>query len=161
MTEGLEEDHRMSNKAASLVDQAKKWATNYGDFPNGAEGAALTASLRVRAAWDDNDADAVADMFAENGSLLLGDEQLNGRERIRAYLTDWFAGAYKGVRMVDRPIDVRLLTDEVALAVTEGGLVLPGENEPVPHHKSRSTWVFVRSDGDWTIMSLQSSPIGS
>ncbi len=26
----------MSNKAASLVDQAKKWATNYGDFPNGA-----------------------------------------------------------------------------------------------------------------------------
>ena len=73
----------MSGKASSLVAGAKQWASLYGDYANGKEGAVLTVPLRLRAAWESNDADALADVFIENGSMLIGDEQLKGREEIR------------------------------------------------------------------------------
>lgn len=50
----------MSTEGASLVAGAKQWASYYGDFPNGVEGAVLTAPLRCRAAWDANDAEGFA-----------------------------------------------------------------------------------------------------
>jgi hypothetical protein len=58
----------MSDDAATLVAQAKQWASQYGDYSNGEKGAAYTAPLRVRAAWEANDPDAFAEMFIENGS---------------------------------------------------------------------------------------------
>src|SRR3954470_7511771 len=58
-------ESRMSEKASSLVAQAKQWATYYGKFTQGEESAALTAPLRARAAWDANDADAFAGVFTE------------------------------------------------------------------------------------------------
>lgn len=148
----------MSSKAASLVDHAKQWAGNYGAFPNGVEGAVLSAPLRVRAAWDDNDADALADLFTDNGSMLFGDEQLKGREQIRGYLTDLFQGPYKGTRLTEKPLDIRLLTEDVALAVTEGGIVLEDETELAPERESRTMWVLVRHGGEWKVASHQNSP---
>jgi len=41
-------------------------------------------------AWDSNDPDAFTDNFAENGSLLIGDNQLNGHDEIRSYMTEAF-----------------------------------------------------------------------
>jgi uncharacterized protein (TIGR02246 family) len=149
----------MTEKAPSLVENAKKWATLYGDYPNGEEGAAFTAALRVRAAWDANDADAFADMFVENGSMLVGDNQLMDREEIRSYMADTFAGPLAGSKLSEQPIDIRLLTDSVALAVTDGGVVPEGA-ESVPADDSvRGTWIMVKSDGDWRIVSRQTCPI--
>lgn len=147
------------SKAASLVAQAKAWATSYGDFPNGPEAAALSAPLRVRAGWDANDADAVAAVFLDNGSLLIGDEQIDGADHIREYLTAWFGDRYPGVRLEDRPLDIRFLTSDVAVAVTEGGLVLSGEDGLAPERTERSMWVLVRRDGEWRVAARQSSPI--
>nr|AGO97180.1 hypothetical protein [Streptomyces sp. CNT-179] len=149
----------MTNQAASLVTQAKEWATRYGAYSNGPEGAALTVPLRAHAAWDANDADALAAVFAENGSELLGDTQLKGREEIRTYMADGFAGPYKGMRVTGEPVKVELLTDDVAIAVTEGGYVREGESTVAPQDESRALWVMVKQDGDWKLLVHQTSPL--
>lgn len=152
-------EHDMSTDSANLVAQAKAWAGNYGKYSNGVEGAVLTAPLRARAAWDRNDADAFAAVFTDEGSMLAGDNQLTSPEQIRAYMAEAFAGPFAGSRLVDKPIEIRMLTDDVALAVTEGGVAYAGETEPATDRLSRSTWVVARSNGDWRLVSYQSSPV--
>jgi len=152
-------EHSMSTDSANLVAQAKAWAGNYGKYSNGVEGAVLTAPLRARAAWDRNDADAFAATFTDEGSMLAGDNQLTSPAQIRSYLADAFAGPLKGSRLLDKPIEIRMLTDDVALALTEGGVAYAGETEPPADRLSRSTWVVARRDGDWRLVSYQSSPV--
>jgi len=149
----------MTGKAASLVDQAKSWAANYGAYPNGQEGAVLTAPLRVRAAWDANDADGAAAVFAENGSMLVGDEQLRGREEIRAYLAKAFEGPYRGTKFTEEPVHIGFLAEDVAIAVTEGGIVPPGAAGLEPDERVRAVWVVAKRDGDWQAMSHQTCPL--
>lgn len=149
----------MPGKASSLVSKAKKWASYYGRFPNGEEGAVLSVPLRVRAAWENNDADALADVFTENGSLLMGDEQLRGREEIRSYMAKAFSGEYRGVRVVEEPIEIKFLSGDVAMAISEGGTLAPGETEPAPEREMRTTWVIVKQNGEWRLLSHQGSPV--
>jgi len=149
----------MSEMASKLVAGAKEWASKYGDFTQGEEAAAYTVPLRVIGAWDRNDADGVAEVFIENGSWLAGDEQLNGREAIRTYLSEVFAGPYLGSRSVEKPVKIKLLTDDVALAVTDGGVLYKGEDELPVEREMRATWIMVKRDGDWHGVSYQSSPI--
>ncbi|MEV2275137.1 SgcJ/EcaC family oxidoreductase [Nocardiopsis sp. NPDC049922] len=149
----------MSNDAASLVAQAKEWAGSYGPFPNGEEGAALSAVLRARAAWAEGDADALADVFVENGSLLLGDDQYTSREQIRGAMSEALSGPYKDTRLVEQPIDMRFLGDDTAVVVTEGGVARSGEESPAKEYRSRTVWVSVRRDGEWVLLSYQSSPL--
>ncbi|WP_304454020.1 SgcJ/EcaC family oxidoreductase [Nocardiopsis sp. YSL2] len=149
----------MTDQAASLVAQAKEWAGRYGAYPNGPEGAALTVPLRAHAAWEANDADALAELFADNGSELIGDTQLKGREEIRSYMAEGFAGPYRGMRAQGEPLKVELLTDDVALAVTEGGYVREGQSSVAPQDELRALWVMVRRDGDWKLLVHQTSPL--
>jgi uncharacterized protein (TIGR02246 family) len=151
----------MSSKASTLVAAAKTWAGYYGDFANGPEGAAYTAVLRFRAAWDENDADAVAAAFTAEGSLLLGDEQLRGREEIRDYLAEAFAGGLGGSKVSLEPVEVRLLTGTVALAVTEGGTLPAGTGELSDELAVRALWVLAEEDGTWKVASQQTSPLHS
>lgn len=149
----------MGSKAAELVVQAKQWASQYGSYANGPEGAVLTVPLRVRAAWDGNDADALAAMFTEDGSMLFGDDQLCGRDEIRSRLADAFAGPYRGTKLTGEPLEIRFLTDDVAFAVTEGGVVADGGSEVAEEHRARTTWIAIKDNGDWRLVSFQSSPI--
>ncbi|MEV0899229.1 SgcJ/EcaC family oxidoreductase [Actinoplanes sp. NPDC049802] len=149
----------MTEKAASLVESAKQWATYYGEYPNGERGAALTAALRVRAAWESNDADAFADMFVDNGSMLVGDLQLTDREQIRSYMAEAFSGSLRGTRLTEEHLEIRLLTDSVAVAVTDGGIIPAGGDSVAADDKVRGTWVIVKTGGDWRIVSRQTSPI--
>lgn len=149
----------MTNKAADLVAGAKQWATYYGDYSNGEEGAVLTAALRIRAAWEANDADALADMFIDNGSMLVGDNQLMSREEIRSYMTEAFAGGFKGARLTEEPKEIRLISDTVAVAITQGGVIRAGEQALAPENEYRALWVIVKVGDDWRVASHQTSPV--
>ncbi|WP_028647186.1 SgcJ/EcaC family oxidoreductase [Nocardiopsis sp. CNT312] len=149
----------MSNDAASLVAQAKEWAGSYGPFPNGEEGAALSAVLRARAAWAEGNADALADVFVDNGSLLLGDDQYISREEIRGAMSKALSGPFKDTRLVEAPVDMRFLGDDIAVVVTEGGVARSGEESPAEEYRTRTVWVSVRRDGEWMLLSYQSSPL--
>ncbi|ADJ48566.1 hypothetical protein AMES_6740 [Amycolatopsis mediterranei S699] len=149
----------MPGKASELVAGAKKWAANYGDFPNGEEGAILTIPLRVRGAWDRNDPELLAEVFTDNGSMLVGDEQLKSPAEVREYMKKAFEGAYAGSRLVETPVVIRKLSETVAFAVTKGGIVLAGETEVAPEREVRATWVIVKDGGDWKLLSHQTSPV--
>lgn len=149
------------SEASKLVAGAKVWANNYGDFTQGEEAAAYTVPLRVIGAWDNNDANGVADVFVENGSWLAGDDQLRGREAIRSYLTEVFAGPYQGSRSQQKPVQIKLITDDVAIAITDGGVVYEDETELSPERIERTMWVMVKQDGDWQGVSYQSCPVKS
>lgn len=150
----------MTTKASLLVDQAKKWASHYGAFTGGAEGAVLSAPLRVRGAWENNDANVFADVFTENGSMLIGNEQLTSREAIRSYMAEAFAGKYKGSSIEDDPVDIFFLAPDVALVISLGGVLMSGETSLPPGRVYRTTWVVVKQQfqNEWKLLSYQTSP---
>jgi uncharacterized protein (TIGR02246 family) len=134
----------------------------YRQFTHPDEKAALTIGMRIQAAWAANDADMFADVFAENGSLLMRDEQLTGRAEIRAHMANGFAGPYKGARVTGWPLDVRFLDADVAMLVTQGGIVPATHEDLRPENEIRAVWIIARrAYGKLELVSHQSSPIRS
>jgi uncharacterized protein (TIGR02246 family) len=132
----------------------------YRQFTGADEKAALTVGLRIQDAWAANDADAFADVFAENGSLLMRDEQLTSRAAIRSYMASGFAGPFRGARVTGWPLEVKFLNDDLAFLVTQGGIVLATDAELLPEREIRAVWVIVRrAPGKLELLSHQSSPV--
>lgn len=132
----------------------------YRQFTSENEKAALTVAMRIQAAWAANDANVFADVFLANGSLLMRDNQLRGREEIRAYMAGAFDGPLKGHFVKGWPIEVQFLTDSVAMVVTEGGIMKQGDTEIPAQSFIRATWVIVRQpDGQLYLASHQGSPV--
>lgn len=131
----------------------------YRGFTGEDERAVLTVPQLIMGAWAANDADLFASVFTENGSLLMRDDQLTSREEIRAYMAAGFRGVYQGACVTGWPLEVRFLRDDVALVVTQGGIMLEGETEIAPEREIRAIWIIADRDGRWQLMSHQSSPI--
>lgn len=112
----------------------------YREFTGEDEKAVLSVAMRIQAAWAANDADAFADLFTENGSLLMQDEQLLSREQIRAFMAAGFAGPLKGARVKGGPLLVTFLSDDAAMVVTEGGIIPSGEDAVSPEGQIRAVW---------------------
>jgi uncharacterized protein (TIGR02246 family) len=132
----------------------------YREFTEADQKAVLTVPQRISNAWLRNDADAFADVFTENGSLLLQDNQLVSREEIRGYLRASFTGGLKGAHVHGWPLDVKFLEPGVAIAITEGGIIQAGESEIAPHNQIRAVWVIrLDENGEPRLFSHQSSPV--
>lgn len=132
----------------------------YREFTGENEKAALTVAMRIQAAWKANDADAFANTFTENGSLLMQDYQMTSREQIRSYMADVFGGPLKGASVKGWPISVRFLSDDVAMVITEGGILMAGDTDISPENFIRATWIIRREDdGRLSLVSHQSSPV--
>jgi uncharacterized protein (TIGR02246 family) len=131
----------------------------YREFTGEAEKAVLTVPLRITDAWRTNDPDAFADVFVENGSLLMQYQQLESREEIRAYMKAGFAGFLRGAHVYGWPLQVTFLGDDAAMVITQGGIILDGESEIAPERQIRATWVIARRGTEWALFSHQSSPI--
>jgi uncharacterized protein (TIGR02246 family) len=134
----------------------------YGSFTSDREKEVLQVPLRLVGAWARNDADGVADTFTEDGTLILpGDVYKKGREEIRAFMAAAYAGPFKGTGVTGNPVDVRFASDDVALLRTHGGILAPGETEIDEELAVRSTWVCVKTDGEWQLAGYQNSPRGA
>ncbi|MFJ7219485.1 SgcJ/EcaC family oxidoreductase [Amycolatopsis sp. NPDC098790] len=131
----------------------------YRGFTAEAEKAVLTVPQKIVAAWAANDADAFADVFTADGSLLMQDEQLVSRDEIRAHMAAGFDGPYAGARVTGFPLSVEFLSEDVAMVVTEGGILLAGDEDLDAKRAIRATWIIVERDGEWRLLSHQSSPI--
>lgn len=144
----------------TLADKARLEAY-YGSFTSDREKEVLGVPLRLVAAWSRNDATEVADVFTEDGFMILpGDVFKRGRDEIRAFMAAAYAGPFKGTGVTGRPVDLRFASDDVALIRTHGGILAPGETEIAPELAVRSTWVTVKRDGQWYLAAYQNSPRG-
>lgn len=151
----------MSTPTSAVADRKSRLDSYYGPFTSEKEKEALNVPLRLVAAWADNDAKGVADVFTEDGILILpGDVFKQGREEIRAFMTAAYAGPFKGTGVTGNPVDVRFATDDVALLRTHGGILAAGETEIDPELAVRSTWVVVKKDDQWQLAGYQNSPRG-
>ncbi|MFF5229241.1 SgcJ/EcaC family oxidoreductase [Dactylosporangium sp. NPDC000521] len=113
---------------------------------------------RVIAAWAYGDGDGFADVFTEDGTMILPGMYRKGREEIRAYLKDAFANQYKNTQVTGKPIDMRFLGDSVVVLQTQGGVLAAGESEVSDDQAIRATWLAVKQDGAWRLAAYQNSP---
>ncbi|WP_331741603.1 SgcJ/EcaC family oxidoreductase (plasmid) [Streptomyces sp. NBC_00726] len=132
--------------------------TNAAPGTTEADMAAIAAlTQKVIAAWAYNDAESFANLFVEEGTMILPGMFAKGRDAIHSYLAESFAGQYKGTQVTGRPLDLRLLGADSGILLTEGG-VLPAGHTEVPDEQSiRASWVVVRRDGEWRLAAYQNS----
>jgi uncharacterized protein (TIGR02246 family) len=55
-------------------------------------------------------------------------------------------------------VNVRFLTGDTAIVVSEDGGIFPGQDAVASERLVRATWVLVRRDGGWRIASYHNSP---
>ncbi|WP_103513055.1 SgcJ/EcaC family oxidoreductase [Streptomyces sp. SM13] len=113
---------------------------------------------RIVAAWAAHDADAFAEAFTPDGSMIIPGVFQKGREAIRAFMAQAFEGPFKGTRVVGTPADLRFANSESGILITQGGILAPGESEPSAERAVNASWVVVKREGRWYLAAYQNSP---
>ncbi|ROQ23203.1 uncharacterized protein (TIGR02246 family) [Streptomyces sp. PanSC19] len=113
---------------------------------------------RVVEAWAAHDADAFAEVFTPDGSMIIPGVFQKGREAIRAFLTQAFQGPFKGTRVTGTPVDLRFANSDSGILITQGGILAPGEIEPSAERAVNASWVVVKREGQWFLAAYQNSP---
>jgi uncharacterized protein (TIGR02246 family) len=120
--------------------------------------AIASLTQRVIAAWAYHDADAFADVFTEDGTMILAGVYHKGRATIRDYMAGAFKGIYKGTQVTGKPLDMRPLGGDAAILLSQGGVLEPGESEVSQSAAIRAAWVVVKQDGRWRLAAYQNTP---
>jgi uncharacterized protein (TIGR02246 family) len=120
--------------------------------------AVLDVLARLYQAWEANDAETFVADYTEDASVIQPGVYEKDREEIRTKMAAAFAGPLNGSRAASHPVNVRFLTDDTAIVVSEDGIIFPGQDAVARERLMRATWVLVRRDGGWRIASYHNSP---
>jgi len=124
-----------------------------------ADQAAIAAlTQKVVAAWAYQDAEAFASVFTDDGTMILAGVYCDGPEEVRAYMADAFKGRYKGTQVTGKPISIRPLGPDVAILLSDGGVLEPGDTEVTEDSAIRASWLVIRQDGQWRVAAYQNTP---
>lgn len=113
---------------------------------------------RMVTGWAYGEAETLANLFVDDGTLILPGVYANGKEEIRAYFADAFEGKYKDTQVMGKPISIRALSADVAILLSQGGVLEPGETEVSEAGAIRASWLCVKRDGEWKLAAYQNSP---
>ena len=113
---------------------------------------------RLLDAWDERDAEAYAELFTADGTLVGFDgSTVDGRDDIRSHLggifSDHATGSYVGAVR-----DARLLGPDVGLLRAVTGLIPAGQDDINPGTNAIQSLVAVRADGAWRVALFQNTP---
>lgn len=125
-----------------------------------ADAAAIAAlTQKVVSAWSNADADAFASVFVEDGTMILAGVFCEGRDAVRDQMAAAFQGPYKDTQVVGEPIGIRFLGPDVAILLSNGGVLQPGETELSDQSAIRASWLATRQDdGQWLLAAYQNTP---
>ncbi|HEV2783520.1 MAG TPA: SgcJ/EcaC family oxidoreductase [Actinophytocola sp.] len=124
-----------------------------------ADKAAIAAlTQKVVAAWAYHDAETFASVFTDDGTMILAGVYCKGRDEIKSYMADAFEGRYKGTQVTGKPIDIRFLSEDVAILLSQGGVLEPGKTEVDSDSAIRASWIATRKDGEWRLAAYQNTP---
>lgn len=126
--------------------------------PAADQAAVATLPQQLLTAWADQDGDSIADLFTEDGTLILPGIFRQGREDIRIYFKDAFENQYAGTRVVGTPLGLRFFGPDAALLLSAGGVLADGETEVSDGQAIRASWFAVRVDGEWKLAAYQNTP---
>lgn len=121
---------------------------------------ASIASLtqRMIAAWALGDAEAIAGLFVEDGTMILAGTYRDGRAAIQDYFAEAFRGEYQGTQVTGKPLASRFFGPDAGVLLTVGGVLEPGETEVTSKQAIRASWTVVRRDGEWRLAAYQNTP---
>jgi uncharacterized protein (TIGR02246 family) len=125
----------LSNSALAADDQAIKDRIN-----------------EFTAAWNKDDAKAMAAVFTEDGSLINPfTVEGHGRDEVEKIFTKEHTQLFKGSTYTASDVKIQWITPDVALADVTGHIsgikAADGSAAPdFPHHVS---WLWVKKDGKW------------
>jgi uncharacterized protein (TIGR02246 family) len=141
-----------------ILSLAPKGSTMTTTEASAADQAAIAViPQRMLAAWAHQDAASIADLFTDDGTLILPGVFRQGRQDIKAYFSDAFDTHYAGTQVVGKPIGLRFFGADVALLLSTGGVLAAGETEVSDAQAIRATWFIVRVDGQWRLGAYQNS----
>ncbi len=113
---------------------------------------------RMVASWAANDADAFADLFTEDGTMILPGVYKKGRDEIRAYMAAAYAGPYQGTHVTGTPLDLKPLAPGAVALLTTGGVIAAGTTELSDEAAIRASWILVKRDDRWQLAVYQNCP---
>lgn len=125
---------------------------------NADKAAVAGLTQRLVKAWSSYDPDAFADLFVEDGTMILPGVFCTGRPEIREFMDKAFVADYKGTQVTGQPLSLRFLTSTVAVLLTEGGVIAAGDSEVSAERAIRATWLAVKREGEWRLAAYQNSP---
>lgn len=114
---------------------------------------------RITMSWNENDADSLCTVYADDASVVLPGAQLKGQKNIREWMAQAFDGKWKGTHVIGQPLELRYLRDDVLLMISQGGAYLPGSSEVPVENAIRGIWVFIKENGEWTITGYGNTPV--
>lgn len=125
-------------------------------------GAIAALTQKVSSSWAEGDADTFASVFADGGTMILAGVYCEGRDEVRDFMAEAFDGPYKGTQVTGTPISIRKLGPDVAILLSDGGVIGAGETEVSEDSQIRASWLAVRQeDGQWLLAAYQNTPRNS
>lgn len=120
------------------------------------ESAVRDVVKRVVAAWAEQDANAFAEIYAENATLV-GDAFMRDREHIRSFMKAGFDSYYVGTRLEIEPLTVRFLSQTVACVVTQGGVFIGDETDVPLERRFVATCTMIKLGDSWFMAAYQNA----
>jgi uncharacterized protein (TIGR02246 family) len=120
------------------------------------EAAVLNAMEALNDAWNNNDANAFADLYTEDATIVTVEGlYCKGREPIRGLMTMLYGGPFKGSKLFNKSEDVKFITPDVAVAISWNAILFGGLTELPPEENRRATWTLAKKDGQWLVSAFQ------
>jgi uncharacterized protein (TIGR02246 family) len=113
---------------------------------------------RLYEAWEANDAEAFVADYLDDASVVQPGIYKKDRDEIRTTMAAGFAGPLQGSQVINDPQDIRFLTDETAIVVSEDGILFAGQDVVPSETLVRATWVLAKRDGSWYVAAYHNSP---
>jgi uncharacterized protein (TIGR02246 family) len=125
-----------------------------------ADKAALAGlTQQVVVSWAKQDADAFADVFVADGTMILAGVYCEGRDEVRSFMAQAFEGKYRGTQVTGKPISIRFLGPDAAILLSLGGVLEAGQTEVADGSAIRASWLAARqADGQWKLVAYQNTP---
>jgi uncharacterized protein (TIGR02246 family) len=119
---------------------------------------AMSVIHAVYDAWADGDAEAFAELYTDDATVVQPGTHKKDKGEIRTTMAAGFAGPLKGSTVLDEPQSVRFLGPDTAVVVSEGGIIMAGQDDVPAERMVRATWVLTKQDGQWLVAAYHNSP---
>jgi uncharacterized protein (TIGR02246 family) len=144
--------------AAKSAPPAKSAAPAGGGLTAADYAAIAAVPARMIAAWAAHDSDAFADLFTEDGTLILPGVYKKGKDAIRAYMAAEYAGAYQGTTVTGAPVEIKPLRAGAVALISQGGVIPAGQTRLPDEAAIRASWILVKRGRKWLLAVYQNCP---
>ncbi len=116
---------------------------------------------KLRDGWERGDGISFAAPFARDAEYITATgDHLAGREQIADLHQRVFDGIFKGTRLGGTRQSVKVVSPDVVLVQSEGGILFAGESAAAMQPNGIATTVIAKQQGAWQIVSFQNTPTG-